>query len=216
MSERTGRSAGDARADRERGVHGFRTEDVAARAGVGKGAIYRRHPSKDDLVMASVAALVDEEIVVPDTGSTRADLLALMREAVELYRGSLPGRLMPNLVSAMAAEAGAGAGCPRGVPDPTAIGVDRGGTPRRRSRRPASRCRSRARPRRARRTALLPAADHRRPDRRTARRRRYGADPARLRTGQRRRAKSKRTARGSDVEDPRNPDRHRRDHHRLA
>ena len=34
-------------------------------------------------------------------GSTRADLLALMREAVELYRGSLPGRLMPSLVSAM-------------------------------------------------------------------------------------------------------------------
>ena len=86
----------------ERGVHGFRTEDVAARAGVGKGAIYRRHPSKDDLVMASVAALVEEEIVVPDTGSMRADLLALMSEAVELYRGSLPGRLMPNLVSAMA------------------------------------------------------------------------------------------------------------------
>jgi AcrR family transcriptional regulator len=86
----------------ERGVHGFRTEDVASRAGVGKGAIYRRHASKDDLVMAAVAALVAEEIVVPDTGSTRADLLALMREAVELYRGSLPGRLMPNLVSAMA------------------------------------------------------------------------------------------------------------------
>jgi AcrR family transcriptional regulator len=86
----------------QRGVHRFRTEDVAARARVGKGAIYRRHPSKDDLVMASVAALVDEEIVVPDTGSTRADLLVLMREAVELYRGSLPGRLMPNLVSAMA------------------------------------------------------------------------------------------------------------------
>ncbi|HEX5468249.1 MAG TPA: TetR/AcrR family transcriptional regulator [Gaiellaceae bacterium] len=85
----------------ERGVHGFRTQDVAARAGVGKGAIYRRHRSKDDLVMASVAALVDEEIVIPDTGSTRADLAALMREAVELYRSSLPGRLMPNLVSAM-------------------------------------------------------------------------------------------------------------------
>jgi AcrR family transcriptional regulator len=86
----------------ERGVHGFRTEDVAARAGVGKGAIYRRHRSKDNLVTAAVAALVDQEIVVPDTGSTRADLLALMREAVELYRGSMPGRLMPNLVSAMA------------------------------------------------------------------------------------------------------------------
>ncbi len=103
----------DARADRaileatleliaELGVHGFRTEDVAARAAVGKGAIYRRFRSKDDLVTAAVAALVSEEIAVPDTGSTRADLLALMREAVELYGGSLPGRLMPNLVGAMA------------------------------------------------------------------------------------------------------------------
>ena len=86
----------------ERGAYEFRTEDVASRAGVGKGAIYRRYPSKHELVTAAVAALVDEEIVVPDTGSTRADLLALMREAVELFRGSLPGRLMPNLVSAMA------------------------------------------------------------------------------------------------------------------
>jgi AcrR family transcriptional regulator len=103
----------DARADRaileatlgliaERGVHEFRTEDVATRAGVGKGAIYRRYRSKDELVTAAVAALVGEEIAVPDTGSTRADLLLLMREAVELYRSSLAGRLMPNLIGAMA------------------------------------------------------------------------------------------------------------------
>lgn len=118
QSDRAERPIGrprDARADRaileatleliaERGVHAFRTEDVAARAGVGKGAIYRRHATKDDLVMAAVAALVSEEIVVPDSGSTRADLIALMREAVDLYRGSLPARLMPNLVSAMAAR----------------------------------------------------------------------------------------------------------------
>jgi AcrR family transcriptional regulator len=86
----------------EVGVHDFRTEDVAARAGVGKGAIYRRYRSKDDLVTAAVAGLVAEEITVPDTGSTRADLVALMEEAVELYSGSLAGRLMPNLVGAMA------------------------------------------------------------------------------------------------------------------
>src|SRR6516165_275503 len=86
----------------ERGVHAFRTEDVAVRAGVGKGAIYRRYPSKDELVTTAIGALVDEEIQVPDSGSTRSDLLALMGEAVELYRGSLPGRLMPSLVSAMA------------------------------------------------------------------------------------------------------------------
>jgi AcrR family transcriptional regulator len=85
-----------------RGVHGFRTEDVAARAGVGKGAIYRRYRSKDALVTAAVAALVREEIGVPDTGSTRGDLLVLMREAVELYSSSLPARLMPRLIGAMA------------------------------------------------------------------------------------------------------------------
>jgi AcrR family transcriptional regulator len=103
----------DARADRailqatreliaERGVYEFRTEDVAARARVGKGAIYRRYRSKDELVTAAIAALVTEEIALPDTGSTRADLLVLMREAVELYRGSLAGRLMPSLIGAIA------------------------------------------------------------------------------------------------------------------
>jgi AcrR family transcriptional regulator len=103
----------DARADRaileatreliaELGVYEFRTEDVAARAGVGKGAIYRRYGSKDELVTAAIAALVSGEIVVPDTGSTREDLLLLMGEAVQLYRGSLAARLMPNLIGAMA------------------------------------------------------------------------------------------------------------------
>jgi AcrR family transcriptional regulator len=102
----------DARADRailevtleliaERGVHAFRTEDVAARAGVGKGAIYRRYLSKDELVTAAVSALVRDEISLPDTGSTRGDLLVLMQEAVELYSRSLPSRLMPKLIGAM-------------------------------------------------------------------------------------------------------------------
>jgi AcrR family transcriptional regulator len=106
----------DARADRaileatleliaELGVYEFRTDDVAARAGVGKGAIYRRYGSKDELVTAAIAGLVSEEIVVPDTGSTREDLLVLMREAVALYRGSLAARLMPNLIGAMAQKA---------------------------------------------------------------------------------------------------------------
>ncbi len=85
----------------ERGVYEFRTEDVAARAGVGKGAIYRRYRSKDELVAAAVAALVNEEIAVPDTGSTRTDLLVLMRQAVDLYRGTLAGPLMANLIGAM-------------------------------------------------------------------------------------------------------------------
>jgi AcrR family transcriptional regulator len=84
----------------ELGVEGFRMDDVAARAGVGKGAIYRRHGSKDDLVSAAVAALVSE-IAVPDTGSTREDLLALMRDAVAVYTDPIAGGVMPSLVGAM-------------------------------------------------------------------------------------------------------------------
>lgn len=106
----------DARADRaildatleliaEHGIHEFRTDDVAARAGVGKGAIYRRYRSKDELVTAAVGGLVRQEIALQDTGSTREDLLTLMREAVELYRRSMPARLMPTLVGAMAQRA---------------------------------------------------------------------------------------------------------------
>ena len=45
----------------------------------------------------AVATLVSE-ITIPDTGSTRADLLALMRQAVELYSGPLAARLMPALL----------------------------------------------------------------------------------------------------------------------
>jgi len=81
----------------EVGVRDLRMDDVADRAGVGKATIYRRYRSKNALVSAAVATLVSE-IAIPDTGSTRADLLALMAQAVELYSGSLAPRLMPSLV----------------------------------------------------------------------------------------------------------------------
>jgi AcrR family transcriptional regulator len=72
-------------------------EDVADRAGVGRATVYRRHGSKNALISAAVSTLVSE-IAIPDSGSTRADLLALMGQAVELYSGSLAPRLMPSLV----------------------------------------------------------------------------------------------------------------------
>jgi AcrR family transcriptional regulator len=79
-------------------------DDVASRAGVGKATIYRRYRSKDQLVMDAVGALVSE-IEIPDSGSTRDDLLALMREAVELYSDSLAAGLMPTVVDEMSRNA---------------------------------------------------------------------------------------------------------------
>ena len=87
----------------ERGAGEVRMDDVADRAGVGKATIYRRYRSKDELITAAVAALVSE-IAVPDSGSTRADLLALMRSAVDLYSGSVEAGVMPSLVEAMSRD----------------------------------------------------------------------------------------------------------------
>ena len=81
----------------ERGVRDLRVDDVAERAGVGKATIYRRHRSKNALITEAVATLVSE-IEIPDTGSTRADLLALMVQATDLYSGSLASGLMPSLI----------------------------------------------------------------------------------------------------------------------
>jgi AcrR family transcriptional regulator len=88
----------------EDGVRDLRVDDVAARARVGKATIYRRYRSKDELVTAAVAALVSE-IEVPDTGSTRADLLGLMGGAVDVYNGSVEAAAMPSLVDAMSRDA---------------------------------------------------------------------------------------------------------------
>jgi AcrR family transcriptional regulator len=87
----------------ECGVPDLRMDDVARRAGVGKAAIYRRYRSKDELIAAAVAALVSE-IKVPNTGSTHTDLLALMRDAVEVYSSPVAAAAMPSLVAAMSRD----------------------------------------------------------------------------------------------------------------
>ena len=71
---------------------------------MGKATIYRRYRSKDELITAAIAGLVSE-ITVPDTGQTRTDLLALMRGAVKVYRGSVEAAVMPSLVEAMSRDA---------------------------------------------------------------------------------------------------------------
>jgi AcrR family transcriptional regulator len=87
----------------EHGIGGLTTNAVAERAGISKATMYRRWRSKHELVADAVAALVSE-ITVPDTGSTRADLRALMEGAVRVYTNSVEASVMPSLVDAMSRD----------------------------------------------------------------------------------------------------------------
>jgi AcrR family transcriptional regulator len=78
-------------------------EGVAQSAGVSKATLYLRFSSKEDLVVAVVERFV-REIAIPDTGTVEGDLLHLMRDAVQVYRGRA-GAVMPGLVSALAYNA---------------------------------------------------------------------------------------------------------------
>jgi AcrR family transcriptional regulator len=59
------------------GWAGFTFDAVAARAGVGKAAIYRRWPTKADMLSAAWLAVNADFVELPDTGSIRGDLVAL-------------------------------------------------------------------------------------------------------------------------------------------
>ena len=65
------------------GYVALRIEDVAARACVNKTTIYRRWPTKADLIGATLTSK-HEALDLPDTGSLRADLLELLRRVVTL------------------------------------------------------------------------------------------------------------------------------------
>lgn len=64
----------------ERGYAGFSVDDVATRAGVNKTTVYRRWPTKVELVGAALASLRDRDPEPPDTGSLREDLVALLHQ----------------------------------------------------------------------------------------------------------------------------------------
>jgi AcrR family transcriptional regulator len=63
------------------GWKGLTMEGVAAGAQTGKAAVYRRWPSKEDLVADALRRGLPSLDAVPDLGSVREDLLALCRRA---------------------------------------------------------------------------------------------------------------------------------------
>ena len=65
------------------GWNGLTMEGVAAGAQTGKAAVYRRWPSKEDLVADALQAGLPRFEKAPDLGSVREDLLQLCRQARE-------------------------------------------------------------------------------------------------------------------------------------
>lgn len=66
----------------ERGYHGFRMEEVAARAQVNKTTVYRRWPTRQELVRDALTREGSARPRVRSTGSLRGDLLLLARTYV--------------------------------------------------------------------------------------------------------------------------------------
>jgi len=72
----------------ERGYDDLTIDAVAVRAGTSRAVLYRRWPSKQDLVLAALQHEVGKDVVVaPDTGSLRGDVIALLRQANKVRVG---------------------------------------------------------------------------------------------------------------------------------
>ena len=85
----------------EGGFDGMSVDAVAARAGVGKAAIYRRWPTKEDMVLAAIADAFDEP-VEPDTGTVRGDLLRCAEDLHGLMTGEVTGGVFPPMSAELA------------------------------------------------------------------------------------------------------------------
>lgn len=66
------------------GFAGLTIDGVAKAAGVHRTTLYRRWPTKADLVASAMEPLLAPYAEVPETGSLEGDLLALMRTLTEL------------------------------------------------------------------------------------------------------------------------------------
>jgi len=88
----------------ESGYDGMTVDMVAARAKAGKATLYRRWPSKSALVLDAVACLKAGELdpdTLPDTGTLRGDLVAMIRPPA-IRDGERKLRIMSGMVSLLA------------------------------------------------------------------------------------------------------------------
>lgn len=81
----------------ERGYAALRVADVATRAGIGLGALYRRWPTKREMVSSALHALAAEQ-QPPTTSDPLADLRVGLEAIVDALAGPY-GRLLADIVS---------------------------------------------------------------------------------------------------------------------
>ncbi|MGW4562832.1 TetR/AcrR family transcriptional regulator [Streptomyces sp. NPDC004561] len=79
------------------GWKGLTMEGVAAGAQTGKAAVYRRWPSKEDLVADALVSGLPRVETAPDLGSVREDLLTLCRQVRQIMF-SLPGTALRSVI----------------------------------------------------------------------------------------------------------------------
>jgi AcrR family transcriptional regulator len=72
---------------------------IAARAGVGKAALYRRWPSKERMCAELLDSLRGNEEPPPDHGNLRDDLVAYLGCASEVMNDSLIRQIIPHLIA---------------------------------------------------------------------------------------------------------------------
>jgi AcrR family transcriptional regulator len=83
----------------EAGFANLTMELVATRAGVGRATIYRRWPSKDEMIRQVLAEVAAQRIDPPDTGSLRKDLWRLLREAQNGFGDRSTAAMMAGLIA---------------------------------------------------------------------------------------------------------------------
>lgn len=81
----------------ERGFAALSLERVAARAGAGKAAIYRRFPSKLAFAQAALATLGPSVAPPQDTGALDSDVLSFLMRLRAVLRHPLIRRILPDL-----------------------------------------------------------------------------------------------------------------------
>jgi AcrR family transcriptional regulator len=81
----------------ERGFAAISLERVAARAGAGKAAIYRRFTSHHEFAVAAVTALGLTVAMPEDHGSLEADVLAFLTRLRAVLRHPMIRRILPDL-----------------------------------------------------------------------------------------------------------------------